>query len=94
MDEDVSFFGGTNGSNPDDASGDYAKKTDLMGMYKYKGSKEGYALLPASGNAVGDVWNVESTDMNYAWDGMRWDPLGGTTSTEAITNSELEEILK
>lgn len=45
---------------------DYAKKSDISGLYKYKGSKANYALLPATGNEVGDVWNVEDTGMNYA----------------------------
>lgn len=45
----------------------------LVGVYTYKGSKDTYANLPATGNNVGDVWNVEDTGTNYAWDGTNWD---------------------
>lgn len=47
----------------------------LVGVYTYKGSKDTYANLPATGNNVGDVWNVEDTGTNYAWNGTNWDSL-------------------
>ena len=47
-------------------------------VYKYKGSVATYADLPSSGQAVGDVWNVESDGHNYAWTGTEWDRLAGT----------------
>ena len=71
---------------------EYAKKTDVSGLYKYKGSKANYALLPATGNEVGDVWNVEDTGMNYAWTGDGWDALGTMFEIEAITNTEIDTI--
>lgn len=71
---------------------DYAKKSDISGLYKYKGSKANYALLPATGNEVGDVWNVEDTGMNYAWTGDGWDALGAMFEIEAITNTEIDTI--
>jgi hypothetical protein len=71
---------------------DYAKKSDISGLYKYKGSKANYALLPATGNEVGDVWNVEDTGMNYAWTGDGWDALGTMFEIEAITNTEIDTI--
>lgn len=74
------------------SAGEYAKKTDITGLYKYKGSKATYSALPSSGNETGDVWNVEDTGMNYAWTGEAWDALGGTFEISAITNTEIDTI--
>ena len=74
-----------------DAS-NYALKSDLTNVYKYKGSVAAVANLPASGNTAGDVYNVEATDMNYAWNGSKWDPLGELFSIESITNSEIDTM--
>ena len=85
-------------ANVDTKLADYAKKTDIASVYKYKGSKANYAALPASGNAVGDVWNVEAADDshqikagdNVAWDGTKWDVLAGTIDTAGFaTKTEL-----
>lgn len=63
-------------------------RNSVSRVYKYVGSVASFNLLPASAN-IGDVYNVESeyTDpvsgvvypagTNFAWDGSRWDPLGG-----------------
>ena len=72
---------------------DLALKSDLSSVYRYKGSVENYASLPAEGNEVGDVWNVEATGMNYAWDGTKWDALGETIQIESITNAEIDTIV-
>lgn len=61
----------------------------IPGVYKYKGSKPTYSDLPATGNEVGDVWNVVKTDINYAWTGTDWDPLGGTSSMANATEAGL-----
>ena len=74
------------------AASDYAKKTDITGLYKYKGSKATYSALPTSGNEVGDVWNVEDTGMNYAWTGEDWDALGAMFEIASITNTEIDTI--
>ena len=68
----------------------YAKKADMTNVYKYKGSKAAVAELPTSGNTAGDVWNVEETGMNYAWDGSNWDNLG--TILEVATETEVDAI--
>ena len=70
----------------------YDLKTDISIAYKYKGSKPTFSALPADGNSVGDVWNVEDTGMNYAWDGSAWDALGQTFEIQSITNGEIDEI--
>ena len=50
----------------------------VASVYKYKGSVANTGALPSSSNAVGDVYNVEDTGDNYAWDGSKWDKLAGT----------------
>ena len=74
------------------AASEYAKKTDVSGLYKWKGSKASYSLLPTTGNEVGDVWNTDDTGMNYAWTGDAWDALGGTFKIDPITNTEIDTI--
>lgn len=45
-------------------------------VYKFKGSVANLAALPAEGNTLGDVYNLQDTGMNVAWDGSKWDYLG------------------
>lgn len=71
---------------------DYALKSDISSMYKYKGSVATTSALPSSGNTTGDVYNVEASGMNYAWNGTEWDALGETFSITAITNTEIDNI--
>lgn len=67
-------------------SKNYATKSDISSVYKYKGSVETYANLPSSGQTTGDVYNVETADSshgvkagdNVAWNGTAWDVLSGT----------------
>ena len=57
----------------------------VTSVYRYKGTVSTYADLPASGQEVGDVWNVETADSthgikagdNVAWNGTTWDALAG-----------------
>ena len=59
-------------------------KASVAAALDYKGTKDSYDQLPSSGNKKGDVWNVVAAHgttpagTNYAWDGAKWDPLGGT----------------
>lgn len=75
------------------AASTYALKSDITGLYKYKGSKATTSALPSSGNTVGDVWNVEAGGMNYVWTGSAWDALGEIFTIDAITNSEIDTIV-
>lgn len=50
--------------------------TKVASVYKFQGSLSTFASLPASGNVVGDVYNVTDTGANYAWTGTEWDSLG------------------
>lgn len=49
-------------------------------VFNLKGSKPTYADLPATGNAIGDVWYVIADSVGYIWlnDGTtdRWEQLG------------------
>lgn len=64
----------------------YAKKSDISAVYRYKGTKTNYSELPTSGNNIGDVWNITNADTanhikagdNVVWDGSKWDNLSGT----------------
>ena len=79
-----------------------AISTAVSSVYKYKGSVASYSNLPASGNTTGDVYDVQDTGMNYAWNGTKWDELGSevdlsnywdkTTYTIA-TASDIDAIL-
>lgn len=75
----------------------YALKTDISGIYKYKGSVATASLLPAS-PSTGDVYNIEAESTygpagtNVAWDGTAWDSLGGLFSITSITNAEIDAI--
>ena len=79
-------------------SATYAKKTDITGMYKYKGSVADASKLPTTGQTVGDAYNIETAGiyggagMNVAWNGTTWDPLGEIFTITAITNTELDTI--
>lgn len=65
---------------------DYAKKSDISAVYRYKGTKTNYSELPTSGNNIGDVWNITNADTanhikagdNVVWNGSKWDNLSGT----------------
>lgn len=76
----------------------YALKTDITGMYKYKGSVTNSSNLPTSGQTIGDTYNIVNASAygpagtNVAWDGSKWDALGGLFEIESITNAELDEI--
>lgn len=79
-------------------SNKYAKKADIVGMYKYKGSAADASKLPTTGQVTGDVYNIESASkyggagMNVAWNGTEWDPLGEIFTITTITNAELDKI--
>lgn len=73
----------------------------LTSAMVYKGSVATKTALPASGNKVGDFYNVLDEETNYAWDGTKWDPAGGTIDTStlwakselvAITTAEIDQI--
>ena len=76
----------------------YAKKTDIASVYRYKGSVAASSNLPTTGQTKGDVYNIEAASSygpagtNVAWDGSKWDALGGLLEIEALTNAEIDAI--
>lgn len=71
----------------------FAKKSDITGVYIYKGSVANFAALPTENLTNGDVYNVEDTDMNYAWTGTTWDPLGNLFQLNPLTEAEIKTIM-
>lgn len=61
-------------------------------VFKYKGTVATYDDLPKSGNQVGDVYNVDDTGANYAWDGSKWDKLSEAYDFSVFAQkTEMEE---
>lgn len=81
------------------AASTYALKSEIVGVYRYKGSVATASLLPSSGQAVGDVYSIEAAssyggpNMNVAWAGSAWDPLGEIFTITPITNAEIDAIV-
>ena len=78
-----------NGNDPYQTESDVDSKisTAISSVYRYKGSVATYNDLPASGNTTGDVWDVQDTGINYAWNGTGWDPLGASVDTSTLWSS-------
>lgn len=53
----------------------------LQDVMRYKGSVATEADLPTEGNVNGDVWNIQDTAENVAWDGEKWDKFGSAIDT-------------
>lgn len=67
----------------------------------YKGVKATKAELPVDGNKTGDMWHVTEDANEYAWDGSKWEPMGGAvdlsgymkkTDMVALTNGEIDNV--
>lgn len=80
------------------AASEYAKKSDISSVYRYKGSVTNATALPTSGQVVGDTYDIKAASTygpagtNVAWNGSAWDALGGSLDLEAITNADIDEI--
>lgn len=60
----------------------------ISSVYKYKGSVANEGALPSSEQQVGDVYNVEDTGANFAWDGSKWDNLGATVDLSSYLTKD------
>lgn len=74
-------------------AGNYALKSDITGMYKFKGSVDTYEDLPSTGLTAGDVYDVQSDGTNYAWTETAWDALGQIFSITSITNAQIDTVV-
>lgn len=80
-------------------SSTYAKKSEITGVYKYKGSVATEDKLPTSGQTTGDVYDIAAASsygaagMNVAWNGKAWDALGEKFQIAAITNTWMDANL-
>ena len=80
-------------TNPVQNKAIYAAIQDVLAQvasaYHYKGSCLA-ADLPVANNKVGDTWNLEDASSygpqgtNVAWDGTKWDALGGDLTLDAV----------
>lgn len=75
--------------------------TAVASTFTYKGVKETKAELPVEGNKTGDVWHVTEDANEYAYDGTKWEVLGGNidlsgymkkTDMVALTNAEIDAV--
>lgn len=73
----------------------------VASVYKYKESIANVGALPSSDQIVGDVYNVEDTGDNYAWDGSKRDKLAGVvdlsnyaTKAEVNVKADDNEVVK
>ena len=64
----------------------------VTSVYRYKGSVANEEALPDSDQVIGDVYNVEDTGANFAWDGTKWDNLGMSVDlTPYLTKEAADE---
>lgn len=62
----------------------------LSSAMTYKGSVATVDDLPSSAK-VGDIYTVEETGTNYAWDGTKWNSLGGAVDlSDYYTKGEVD----
>mgnify|MGYP006988971592 CR=1 FL=1 len=93
----------TNGAGYQTASDvSTAISSAISSAYIYKGSVARALDLPSSDNTIGDVYDVQETGMNYAWNGTSWDALGTYVDVSlywakadlvAITTAEIDTII-
>lgn len=79
------------------ALAEYAKKTDITNVYKYKGTVTDVSKLP-SANTAGDVYDIQAESAygpagtNVAWNGKAWDALGGKFAITEASTAEIDSI--
>lgn len=89
------------GYTPTSALAEYAKKTDITAVFRYKGTVATYSALPTDAE-VGDVYNITAADQtnhikagdNVVWNGTEWDNLSGILEMDIteISNDEIDTL--
>lgn len=70
-----------------------ADKSEISSLYRPKGSVATYNDLPTTAQ-IGDVYDVQSTGMNYVWTGSKWDELGAIIDLSPYyTKTEVDSAL-
>lgn len=75
------------------AASNYALKSDISTVYKYKGSVANYEALPQDSNQTGDTYNLTDTGMNYVWTGTAWDALGQVFTISSMGTELIDSIM-
>ena len=60
--------------------------------FVYRGAVSTKANLPTAGMDIGDIYDVEDTGTNYAWNGTAWDDLAGMP--ESASAGEINDIFE
>lgn len=80
---------------------EYAKKSDIVSIARYKGAKQTYAELQEEAKELGDIWNIVEADEgnninagdNLIWNGEDWDNLSGMIDlSKFASKAETEKL--
>lgn len=85
------------GAIPASMESEFALKSELANLYRWKGSVNTYNDLPKNltNNEIGWVYDVKAEKgMNYGWTGTYWDALGELFVIDYLTDSEVLTILE
>ena len=84
-------------SRIDVIEGQYAKKSDITNMIRWKGSVDSYDQLPTNPEP-GDTYSVEAVygthpaGTNWVWTGEKWDDYGNGFTVEEMTADDVDAI--
>ena len=77
-------------SNLNNNTYNFAKKSDITSVLRYKGTVASESALPSSNNQAGDVYLVTDKGCEHIWNGTKWEEFGPTIDLSTyITSSQL-----
>lgn len=77
-------------SNLNNNTYNFAKKSDITSVLRYKGTVASESALPSSNNQAGDVYLVTDKACEHIWNGTKWEEFGPTIDLSTyITSSQL-----
>lgn len=77
-------------SNLNNNTYNFAKKSDITSVLRYKGTVASESALPGSNNQAGDVYLVTDKGCEHIWNGTKWEEFGPTIDLSTyITSSQL-----